>query len=235
MRRIIILALFSLIGLEVRSENFSCTVHDAVITGTDSTLVCHMDGEDIVMDLPGGTRLRGIDAFGDGVIAIADGGNLLFWDSPFDKARERHMDIKGELIGVNAGKDICYAVTDSSEIVSIDLALQAKVFDFNASYSGYYGTVRMIGIAAGPADVFIAVHKEDGRPAVFTSTRGTVWSEREMDYSVNGRWFIFEKVPHSIRYEALSESFVLLCEGGVEFHMPACSHCNYVTDPSTSL
>lgn len=235
MRRIIILALSSLIGLEARSENFSCTVHDAVITGTDSTLVCHMGGEDIDMDLPEGTRLRGIDAFGDGVIAIAEGGKVLFWDSPFDKARERKPEMKGELIAMDAGKDICYAVTDSSEVVSIDLALQGKVFDFNASYSGYYGKVSIIGIAAGPADVFIAVRKEDGRPAAFTSTRGNVWSEREMDYAVNGVWHIFEKVPHSVCYEELSESFVMLCEDGVEFHLPACSHCNYVTGPSTSL
>ena len=233
MRRIITLAIVSLIGLEARSENFSCTVHDAVITGTDSTLVCHMDGEDMVMDLPEGTRLRGIDAFGDGIIAIADGGTILFWDSPFDKARRRHLDTKGELTDIDAGADVCYAVTDSSEIVSIDQALQGKVFDFNSNYSEYYGKVHIIGIATGPAAVFIAARREDGRPAAFTSTRGTVWSERDLDYSVNGVWHIFEKVPHGIAYEELSESFVLLCEDGVEFHLPACSHCNYVTDPST--
>lgn len=228
MRRIIILAIVSLIGFEARSENFSCTVHDAVVTGTDSTLVCTMDGEDMVMDLPPGTRLRGIDAFGDGIIAIADGRTVLFWDSPFDKARRRHLDMKGEFTGIDAGTDICHAVTDSSEIVSIDPALQGKVFDFNSTYSEYYGTVRIIGIAASPTAVFIAAEREDGRPAAFTSTRGTVWSERELNYAVNGVWHMFGKVPHGITYEESSESFVLLCDGGVEFHLPACSHCNYV-------
>ena len=36
-----------------------------------------------------------------------------------------------------------------------------------------------------------------------------------------------------ISYEELSDSFVLHCDGGLEFHLPACSHCNYVV--STSL
>jgi hypothetical protein len=49
--------MISLIGLQARSENFSCTVHDAEITGTDSTLVCRMGGEEIKMDLPEGMRL----------------------------------------------------------------------------------------------------------------------------------------------------------------------------------
>ena len=233
MRRIFILAIFSLIGLQARSENFSCAVNDAVITATDTTMVCRIGGEEIAMDLPAGTRLRGIDAFGEGIIAITEGKTILYWDSPFDKARRRHMDIKGELVRLDAGKETCHAVTDSSEIVSIDLALQGKVFDFNSNYSDYYGTVRIIDIAGSPTAIFIAVELEDGRPGAFTSTRGTVWSQRELDYSVNGVWHRFEKVPHSISYEELSDSFVLHCDEGLEFHLPACSHCNYVV--STSL
>ena len=233
MRRIFILAIFSLIGLQARSENFSCAVNDAVITATDTTMVCRIGGEEIAMDLPAGTRLRGIDTFGEGIIAITEGKTILYWDSPFDKARRRDMDIKGELIRLDAGKEICHAVTDRSEIVSIDLALQGKVFEFNSHYSDYYGKVRIIDIACGPTAIFIAVELEDGRPGAFPSTRGTVWSQRELDYSVNGVWHIFEKVPRSISYEELSDSFVLHCDGGLEFHLPACSHCNYVV--STSL
>ena len=233
MRRIFILAIFSLIGLQARSENFSCAVNDAVITATDTTMVCRIGGEEIAMDLPAGTRLRGIDAFGEGIIAITEGKTILYWESPFDKARRRHMDIKGELVRLDAGKETCHAVTDSSEIVSIDLALQGKVFDFNSNYSDYYGKVRIIDIAGSPTAIFIAVELEDGRPGAFTSTRGTVWSQRELDYSVNGVWHRFEKVPHSISYEELSDSFVLHCDEGLEFHLPACSHCNYVV--STSL
>ena len=233
MSRIFILAVFSLIGLQARSENFSCAVNDAVITATDTTMVCSIGGEEIAMDLPAGTRVRGIDAFGEGIIAITEGKTILYWDSPFDKARRRHMDIKGELVRLDAGKETCHAVTDSSEIVSIDLALHGKVFDFNSNYSDYYGKVRIIDIAGSPTAIFIAVELEDGRPGAFTSTRGTVWSQRELDYSVNGVWHRFEKVPHSISYEELSDSFVLHCDESLEFHLPACSHCNYVV--STSL
>lgn len=233
MRKIIIIILFSLIGLQARSENFSCIVHDARIVGTDSTLICVMDGEDIEMDVPEGMRLKGLDSFGEGVIAIAEGGYVLFWDSPFDKARKTRFDVKGQFIAVDAGQDICHVLTDCSEILSLNLALQGKIFDFNANYSDYYGTIRLIDIAGGPLSVCVAAVKENGLPTAFTSSKGNVWSERELDYAVNGIWHIFEKVPHSITYEELSDNFVLHCEDGTEFHLPACSHCNYVVDPAT--
>ena len=225
--------IISLIGLQARSENFSCRVHDAVITATETSIVCNMDGEDMEMDLPDGIRLRGIDSFGDGVIAITDGKQILFWDSPFDKARKIRFDIKGHFISIDAGTDVCYAVSDSSEIISLNLALQGKIFDFNASYSAYYGNIRLIDIAVGPAAVFIAGIRDNGLPVSFTSSKGSVWSERELNYRESGKWYMFEKVPHSITYEELSESFVLHCEDGTEFHIPACSHCNYVVSPST--
>ena len=233
MRKTIIMILVSLIGLQARSENFSCVIHDAVITATDTSIVCRINDEEIVMDLPEGMRLRGIDGFGDGVIAIAEGGYILFWDSPFDKARRSRFEIKGEFIGLDACEDRCCAVSDSSEILSLNLALQGKIFDFNANYSEYYGTVSLIDVAVGPTALFVAALREDGSPAAFTSSKGSVWSERELDYAINGKWYMFKKVPHRITYEELSDSFVLDCEDGTEFHLPACSHCNYVIEPTS--
>ena len=233
MRKYFTFMILSLIGFHARSENFSCIVHDAEIIGTETSLICRMDGEEITMDLPEGTELRGIEAFGDGVIAIARGKQILFWDSPFDKARKILIETKGELTGIDAGSEMCYAVSDSSEIISINRALIGKVFDFNCQYSEYYGKVRLIDIAAGPASVCVAAIKEDGKPTSYTSSRGTVWSERELNYSVNGRWYIFEKVPHSITYEELSDSFVLICDDGDAFHLPSCSHCNYLVTSVT--
>lgn len=233
MRKIIIMLIVSLIGLQARSENFSCTIHDAKIVGTDSTLICIMDGEKIQMDIPDGMRIKGIDSFGEGVIAITEGRNILFWDSPLDKARKRRFDIKGQFIAIDSGHDICYVLSDCSEIISLNLALQGKIFDFNANYSEYYGTVSLIDIACGSLSVCVGAIKENGLPTAFTSSKGNVWSERELNYAVNGIWHIFEKVPHSITYEELSDNFVLHCEDGTEFHLPSCSHCNYVVDPTT--
>ena len=233
MRKTIITIMISLIGLQARSENFSCAVHDAEITGTDSTLVCRMGGEEIKMDLPEGMRLRGLETFGDGVIAITDGQHILFWDSPLDKARKVRFDIRGKFSNIDAGAETCYAISDSSEIVSVNLALIGKIFDFNAEYAPYYGNHHIIDIAVGPASIFIATVREDGKPAAFTSTMGSVWSERELDYAINGRWYMFEKIPHRITYEEHSDTFVLICEDGDEFHLPSCSHCNYVVRSST--
>lgn len=234
MRKYITLMILSLIGLHALSENFSCVVHDAEIIGTETTLVCRMGGEEIIMDLPEGTVLLGIEAFGDGVIAIAQGKQILFWDSPFDKARRIRIETRGEFTGIDAGWEMCYAVSDSSEIISINRALIGKVFDFNGQYADYYGKIRLIDIAAGPASLCIAAVREDGKPAAYTSSKGTVWSERELNYAVNGKWYMFEKVPHSITYEELSDSFVLICEDGDMFHLPSCSHCNYLVS-ATSL
>lgn len=233
MRKTIIMILISLIGFQARSETFSCIVHDAIVTATDSSIVCVMDGEEIDMDLPEGIRLRGIDVFGDGVIAVAEGGHILFWDSPFDKARRVRFEIEGEFISIDTKDDRCYAISDNSEILSLNLALQGKVFDFNANYSEYYGKIRLIDIAVGPTAIFVAAVREDGSPAAFTSSKGTVWSERDLDYAINGKWYMFKKVPHRITYEELSDSFALHCEDGTEFHLPACSHCNYVIEPTS--
>ena len=234
MRKYFTFMILSLIGFHARSENFSCTVHDAEIIGTETSLICRMDGEEITMDLPEGTELRGIEAFGDGVIAIARDKQILFWDSPFDKARKIRIETKGELTGIDAGSEMCYAVSDSSEIISLNLALQGKVFDFNANYSEYYGTITPIAIAAGPNSACLAVLREDGTPTTYVSSKGTVWSERDLDYAVNGKWSTFKKVPHSITYEELSDCFVLHCEDGDMFYLPNCSHCNYVVS-ATSL
>lgn len=233
MRKTIIMILISLIGFQARSETFSCIVHDAIVTATDSSIVCVMDGEEIDMDLPEGIRLRGIDVFGDGVIAVAEGGHILFWDSPFDKARRVSFEIEGEFISIDTKDDRCYAISDNSEILSLNLALQGKIFDFNANYSEYYGKIRLIDIAVGPTAIFVAAVREDGSPAAFTSSKGTVWSERDLDYAINGKWYMFKKVPHRITYEELSDSFALHCEDGTEFHLPACSHCNYVIEPTS--
>lgn len=228
MRKTIICIIVSLIGFQARSEKFSYQVHDATVIGTDTSLICILDGEEIPMDLPEGMRLKGIKGFGEGVIAITSGKHILFWDSPLDKARRLYFDTKGNLSGLDARGDICYAVTDSSELISLNQALQGKIFDFNANYSDYYGNLNIIGVAVGPVATCIAAVRDDGSPAAFVSSKGSVWSERELNYAVDGKWYIFKKVPHGIAYEELSYSFVLLCEEEVRFHLPMCSHCNFI-------
>lgn len=230
MRRTIIMIMISLIGLQARSETFSCIVHDALITATDTSMVCIMDGEEIAMDMPKDMRILGLEAFGGRAVAIAEGGHILYWDSPFDKARRIRMDMSGEFIGIDAGEDICYAISDQAEIISLNLAMQGKRFDFNANYSEYYGYISLIDIAVGPSAVFVAAVREDGSPAAFTSSKGTVWSERELDYAINGKWYTFTKIPHRMTYEEFSDNYVLHCEDGTEFHLPACSHCNFVIE-----
>ena len=178
------------------------------------------------MDLPDGIVLKGVQPLGEGLAAIADKGILLFWDSPYDKARKTEVNIKGEFIGISSVSDRCHILTDCSEIISIDIARQIRTFDFRKEYSGFYGNPQMVSIATGASSIYIAAVKEDGSPAVFTSSKGNVWSERELTWIENGKQYRLDKKPVSISYEADSDTFILVCEDDVLFYLPACSHCN---------
>lgn len=212
-------------GME--KSTFICTVEDAVIAADSTSMVCFLDGKWISMPVPEGIHITGIDDFYGGVIATAEEGKLLFWSSPFDNARSVTADIKGEFIGIDSFGDRCHAVTDSSETVAVDLALRTKVFDFNNCYSDYYGDIDIISIASGSTSVCITGTRTDGSPAAFISSDGNVWSERSMDYLENGSMMYLDKKPITAAYREYDDCYVLLCEGGVIFHLPACSHCNY--------
>lgn len=185
-----------------------------------------LDGEKITMDLPEGMFLKGIQPLGDGLAAIAENKSLLFWDSPYDKARTITISSKGELIDISSFDDRCYALTDSAEIISISIARQIKILDFNKEYAGFYGHPVLVSIAAGASSVYVTGIKTDGRPAVFTSSKGNVWSERELTWLSDGRQYSLDKKPISISYDSRTDTFILFCEDNILFYLPACSHCN---------
>ena len=84
-------------------------------------------------------------------------------------------------------------------------------------------------MAAGGGSVMVAGIRPDGTPAAFTSARGTVWSERTLDYSEQGQTCVFTSVPMDLSYDAVQDRFYLLGEGGLELALPGCSHCNSLT------
>ncbi|MBR2063675.1 MAG: hypothetical protein IJ971_03155 [Bacteroidales bacterium] len=206
---------------------FICTVADAVIAADGTSMTCFLDGRWISMPVPEGIRITGITGFYGGVIATAEEGKLLFWSSPFDNARSVTSGIKGEFIDIDSFGDRCHAVSDSSETVTVDLALRTRIFDFNDCYSDYYGDIDIVSTACGSTSVCITGTRSDGSPATFISSDGNVWSERSMDYLEGGSMMYLDKKPITAAYREYDDCYVLLCEGGVIFHLPACSHCNY--------
>ena len=84
-------------------------------------------------------------------------------------------------------------------------------------------------IAAGGGSVMVAGLRPDGTPAAFTSSRGTVWSERTLEYMSDGFPFTFSAEPVSLSYDAAQDRFYLLGTGGTQLALPGCSHCNVLT------
>lgn len=211
----------------VTGAKFMCSVSDALVIAGETSLSCLLDGRWLAMDVPETSRITCLTAFYGGVMATAEGGKLLFWGSPFDKARILSADVRGRFVGIDSYADRCHAVTDSSEIVTIDLGLRTHTFDFNACYSEYYGEIDIVSIAAGATSACIAGNRKDGSPVAFISSNGNVWSERTFDYLDGGSQKYMDKKTITAAYREYDDCYVMLCEEGVIFHLPACSHCNY--------
>lgn len=133
-----------------------------------------------------------------------------------------------DIIDLDVYSDRCYALTDSSRIVSFDMDFNPSIFDFNANYSKYYGEVRLSAIAVSDDALCVCgVRLSDGAPVAFLSSHGNVWSQRDLTYSRDGSVYLLDNEPVSATYSPSRQAFVLGCIGGVLFTIPGCSHCNY--------
>lgn len=137
-------------------------------------------------------------------------------------------DIKGKVVCTASLDKMKYLVTDAGEIASTKDGITWKTFDFNENYAGYYGHVDFSCICMSGLNILAAGTYEDGRPAVFVSTRGTVWSERSLTYKINGQTYELEAAPLGAAYDASLDRYVLECTDGIYFVLPNCSHCNQI-------
>lgn len=122
-----------------------------------------------------------------------------------------------------------WAVTDAGEILRSADGFTWTVLDFNETYAGYYPRMDFRAVAAGGGSVMVAGLDPDGHLAVFTSSRGTVWSVRDLDYTEAGERYVLDVTPTSLSYDPLRDSFFLCGTQGTLFEMPGCSHCNRLT------
>ena len=122
-----------------------------------------------------------------------------------------------------------WAVTDAGEILRSADGSSWSVLDFNAEYAGYYPPMDWRAVAAGGGSVMVAGLDPGGHLAVYTSSRGTVWSTRTLEYTEAGERHVLDVTPCSLSYDSLRDSFFLCGSGGTLFEMPGCSHCNSLT------
>ena len=165
-----------------------------------------------------GERLYALDADGQELIELDWEGHVV--------AREK-LPVQGRLTALAADGIILWAVTDTGEILHDGSGW--TVLDFNTQYDGYYPRMEFRAVAAGGGSVMVAGIRPDGTSAAFTSARGTVWSERTLDYTEHGQNCVFSAVPVDLSYDAAQDRFYLLGVGGAELVLPGCSHCNSLT------
>lgn len=141
-----------------------------------------------------------------------------------------HTAARGTLQAVCEGPDgIQWAVTDAGEILHSADGMAWTVLDFNAQYAGFYPQMDFRAVAAGGGSVMVAGVDAEGHLAVYTSSRGSVWSPRSLDYTEEGEHLVLDVTPCSLSYDSLRDSFFLCGTGGTLFEMPGCSHCNRLT------
>ena len=167
-----------------------------------------------------GERLYALDVDGRYLLRLASDGGV---------AEREKLPVKGILRALSVDGNTLWAVTDAGEIAHRKDASGWTVFDFNAQYDGFYPSMDFRAVAAGGGSVMVAGLRPDGKPAAFTSARGTVWSERTLDYTEQGQPCLFTAEPISLSYDAPQDRFYLAGAGGTLFALPSCSHCNALT------
>ena len=170
--------------------------------------------------------LTALAVVGERLYALDEGGRHLLRLAPDGGVAEREkLPVKGRLCALAADRNTLWAVTDAGEIARRTGDDAWIVFDFNAQYAGYYPSMDFRAVAAGGGSVMVAGIGPDGRPAAFTSARGTVWSER----TEQGLPCLFTAEPVSLSYDASQDRYYLAGAGGALLALPSCSHCNSLT------
>ena len=144
----------------------------------------------------------------------ADGRKLLCLDGNGSVVSREALPVQGRLRALASDRNTLWAVTDAGEI---------------AHRTGASGWVVLDAVAAGGGSIMVAGIGPDGTPAAFTSARGTVWSERLLDYTEQGLPCVFTSEPTALSYDAAQDRFYLLGSGGAQLALPGCSHCNSFT------
>ena len=187
--------------------------------------LCRLDAEGTVLEnLPLARPLRALASLDGRLYALdAAGRQLLELNESGVIIAAQALGTQGRLRALGEGDETLWAVTDAGEILRSEDGRRWSLQDFNAEYDGYYPRMDFRAVAAGGGAVMVAGLDEAGRLAVFSSSRGSVWSARPLEYG-GGQVADFE--PVSLGYDPLRDAFCLAGGGGTLFTMPGCTHCN---------
>jgi len=178
------------------------------------------------------TEIAGIEVKDDNVLAVTPDGMVYKAERKGKSRRLCRSRINGNadrVVGIASTKENTLILTEGGVIFSTRDFDSFTTMDFNGTYYSYYDETLFCSIAASDNSFFIAGTYMNGKPAVFTSATGKIWSERTLTYTENGQTLQLELQPLRLSYDGSHDRFVLVCTDGWLFYMPGCSHCNSLT------
>jgi hypothetical protein len=224
-----------LTGNVVRSESFPGMELNCLFTcgtalfaaGEAGALLMSKNGEAFTKIESGTTmNINSLTGFNDYLIAAAGKGIVLI-DGEAGFFKQILPELKGNIVSLSANGSVCYGVTDYGEILHSQDLINWDILDFNAFYSGYYEPCRWTAVVVTEQQVAVAGSSENGRPVLFFSSEGNVWTNRSLDYTdTNGMPAYLTEIPNAMVYDVARDRFVLACNRGTVMVIPSCSQCN---------
>jgi len=177
-------------------------------------------------------EIAGIEVLNDRVLAVSPDCMIYSVERSGRSRRLCRSQLRGgadRVVGIAGTKDNILILTRGGVILSTVDFETFESLDFNGTYFLYYEETLFCSVAASDNSFFIAGTYPDGKPAVFTSATGSIWSERSLTYTEGGQTLQLELQPVRLSYDRSHDRFVLICADGWQFYMPGCSHCNFLT------
>ena len=191
-------------------------------------LLAVYDGEDINVIPMDGSAVS-LTVFRDRLVVginTESGAEVLSFSSMDDTPQAFPLTVKGSLTALSASLQSCVGVTTDGEIIRTTDLENWSVLAFNDQYEGFYPRMSFSDVESGLENMAVIGVTDTGVPAMFISSQGSVWSYRELSYSASQGSYNLEEEPYSVIYDYLADQYILLCNGGVIFCVPACAHCN---------
>jgi hypothetical protein len=215
--------------------NALLSINQSVVAAGDSGTLLISTNKSTFQKIDVGTNasIFSLARFNHKILAGSEQGLLLLGadNGPF---QQLPLALEGNIVSLSANNTDCFGVTDKGEIIHSTDGTQWKILDFNTYYAGYYKPCRFNSILVTETEIAVAGAYDDGTPALFLSTEGTIWAERSLNYTGNqGEMCYLAEIPSSMLYDALQDQILLVCSKGKVMVIPACSHCNRLQTVST--
>ena len=177
------------VDIKPYNDGFVMARADGMLTWTD------IDGN-AIDSIKLKTEIAGIDVRDGRVLAVSPDCRILSVERGGRSRQLCPSRIKGAtVVGIACTESQTLILTEGGMIYGTADFDSFKVFDFNGTYSSYYDETRFSAISASDNFIYIAGTYHNGMPAVFTSAKGNIWSERNLSYTDGGDNLMLEHQP----------------------------------------